>query len=59
VASRFSAGGGEEDEFFPEPGGQHGDDVLEIVALALDGEDDRDGFMAERRLQPRIDGNKR
>jgi len=54
-----SAGGGEEDELFPEPGGQHGDDVLEIVALALDGEDDRDGFMAERRLQPRIDANKR
>jgi len=37
------AGGGEEDELFPEPGGQHGDDVLEIVALALDGEDDGDG----------------
>jgi len=39
-----SAGGGEEDELFPEPGGQHGHDVLEIVALALDGEDDGDGI---------------
>jgi len=30
-----SAGGGEEDELFSEPGGQDGDDMLEIIALPI------------------------